>query len=222
MSTGRALSRAVALIAGGALLVVGAALLVLPGPGLLLVLAGLVVLSRQFPSVDRYVEPVRRRALGAAEDSVSSPLKLAGSVLTGAALLAAGLVWGLRPSLPFGGWASGTGLIVSSAVVFALLVWSWRRVRSATAGREDAGAAAVGDGAEPDGDGAEPRGDGADAEVGEAAEGGEAAESRGGVVLPFRPPSGGRRRAGCRAVPGADGTATREDDRRRGPGVRGS
>ncbi|WP_121708620.1 PGPGW domain-containing protein, partial [Streptomyces sp. E5N91] len=145
MSAGKALSRAAALIAGGALLVAGVALLVLPGPGLLLVLAGLLVLSRQFPSVDRYVEPVRRRALGAAEDSVSSPVRLAGSVLTGMSLLAAGLVWGLRPSLPFGGWASGAGLIVSSLVIFVLLVWSWRRVRSAVVVRD----------AEPQGGGAE-------------------------------------------------------------------
>ncbi|MFJ7495153.1 PGPGW domain-containing protein [Streptomyces sp. NPDC097727] len=124
-------SRAAALVGGGALLLAGVALLVLPGPGLLLVLAGLLVLSRQFPVFGRYVDPVRERALRAAEDSVSSPLRLAASVLAGAGFLAAGLTWGLRPGLPFGGWATGTGLFLSGLVLLALLAWSHRRARSA-------------------------------------------------------------------------------------------
>jgi hypothetical protein len=47
---------------------------VLPGPGLLLVLAGLIVLAAEFPALERYVDPVRDPAMKAAEDSVSSPL----------------------------------------------------------------------------------------------------------------------------------------------------
>ncbi len=129
MRKGNAVSRAAALVGGGALLLTGVALLVLPGPGLLLVLAGLLVLSRQFPVFGRYVDPVRARALRAAEDSVSSPLRLAASVLAGAGLLAAGLTWGLRPRLPFGGWATGGGLVLSGLVLLALLAWSHRRAR---------------------------------------------------------------------------------------------
>ncbi|MFE7752188.1 PGPGW domain-containing protein [Streptomyces sp. NPDC057428] len=135
MSKGNAVSRAAALVGGGALLLTGLALLVLPGPGLLLVLAGLLVLSRQFPSLTRYVDPVQGRALRAAADSVASPLRIAASVLTGLALLAAGLVWGLEPRLPFGGWPTGVGLIVSSLVLFALLVWSYRESRPDGGGR---------------------------------------------------------------------------------------
>ncbi|GHB11215.1 hypothetical protein GCM10010330_76480 [Streptomyces tendae] len=130
MSRGSVVSRGAALVAGGALLLTGVALLVLPGPGLLLVLAGLLVLSRRFPSLTRYVDPVQERALRAAADSVSSPLRIAASVLTGAALIASGLVWGLEPRLPFGGWATGAGLIVSGLVLFALLVWSHHQARS--------------------------------------------------------------------------------------------
>ncbi|MFJ3672462.1 PGPGW domain-containing protein [Streptomyces sp. NPDC090106] len=121
--------RALVLVAGGALLVTGVALLVLPGPGLLLVLAGLLVLSREFPFFARYVDPVRDRALRAAADSVASPLRLAVSALAGVGLIAAGLVWGLRPRLPFGGWAAGTGLMLSGLILLALLVWSHRRAR---------------------------------------------------------------------------------------------
>jgi hypothetical protein len=125
---GNPAKRAAVLVAGGALLVIGIALLVLPGPGLLLVLAGLLVLSSEFPALARYVDPVRVRAMRAAEESVSSPLRIAGSALAAAALLAAGVVWGLVPGLPFGGWATGSGLILSGVVLAALLVWSHRRV----------------------------------------------------------------------------------------------
>lgn len=117
------------LIAGGSLVLLGILLLVLPGPGLLLVLGGLLVLSRQFPVVDKYIDPIQRRATKAAEDSVSSPLRLAGSVLAGVALIAAGVVWGLVKTLPLGGWPTGSGLILSGIVLLALLVYSYRRVQ---------------------------------------------------------------------------------------------
>lgn len=128
MATGRHVRRVGVLVAGGLLLLVGVALLVLPGPGLLLVFAGLVVLSREFPGLNRYVEPVRERALQAAEESVSSPLRMAGSVLAVLALLAAGVAWGLVPELPFSGWSAGSGLILAAFILAGLLVWSRRRV----------------------------------------------------------------------------------------------
>jgi cell division protein FtsW (lipid II flippase) len=80
--------------AGGLLLIAGVALLVLPGPGLLLVLAGLIVLANAFPAMQRFVAPVRKRATKAMEESVSSPLRLAFAVATGLVLIAAGVVWG--------------------------------------------------------------------------------------------------------------------------------
>lgn len=121
--------RIAVLVAGGAVLVVGIALLVLPGPGLLLVLAGLLILANEFPAVEKYVDPVQDRAMKAAEDSVSSPLRITGSVLAGLALLASGVVWGLFPDLPLGGWATGTSLMLSGVVLLALLVYSYRRVQ---------------------------------------------------------------------------------------------
>lgn len=129
MGLGRSVKRALAAVGGGLLLVIGVVLLVLPGPGLLLVLAGLLVLASQFPSLGRYVEPVRRRAMKAAEDSVASPLRVAGSVTVGLLLIAAGLVWALVRWLPLSGWSTGSSLILSGLIVFALLVWSYRRVR---------------------------------------------------------------------------------------------
>lgn len=130
MGIGKQAKRILITVAGGILLVVGVLLLVLPGPGLLLVLAGLLLLASEFPALERYVDPVRDRAMKAAEDSVSSPLRIAGSVLAGLALLAAGIVWGTVKSLPFSGWSTGSSLILSSVILFALLIWSYRRVKS--------------------------------------------------------------------------------------------
>lgn len=117
-------------VIGAVLLIIGVALLVLPGPGLILVLAGLVLLSRAFPRLERHVASVRARAMKAAEDSVSSGWRLAGSVLAGAALIAAGFVWGLVPGLPFSGWHTGSSLLVSGVILFALLIYSRRQVRA--------------------------------------------------------------------------------------------
>jgi hypothetical protein len=116
-------------VGGGLLLIAGVALLVLPGPGLLLVLAGLLVLANGFPAAQRYVAPVRRRAMAAAEESVSSPLRIVFSVGAGLVLIAAGVVWWLKPDLPLGGWPTGVSLILSGIILLALLVVSHRRVR---------------------------------------------------------------------------------------------
>ena len=130
MGIGKQAKRVLIATAGAILVVVGVVLLVLPGPGLLLVLAGLLLLAAEFPKLERYVDPVRDRAMKAAEDSVSSPLRIVGSVLAGLALLAAGIVWGTVKWLPFSGWSTGSSLILSSVILFALLGWSYRRVKS--------------------------------------------------------------------------------------------
>ena len=130
MGLGRPVRRVLVAGAGGLVLVVGVLLLVLPGPGLLLVLAGLLILASEFPALERYVEPVRRRAMKAAADSVASPLRVAGSVTVGLLLVAAGVGWGLVRWLPFSGWSTGSSLILSGLIVFALLIWSWRRERA--------------------------------------------------------------------------------------------
>lgn len=138
--------------AGGLLLAVGVALLVLPGPGMLLVLAGLVLLSRAVPAVARFEEPVRVRAMDAVEASVAGPWRIAGSVLAGLGLVAAGVVWGTGaiPRLPFAGWSTGSSLILSGFILLGLLVWSYRRVHSRTAAADGSGRADVDGRAEGD------------------------------------------------------------------------
>lgn len=116
-------------VAGGLLLLAGVALLVLPGPGLLLVFVGMLVLANGYPAAQRFVEPVERRAMHAAEESVSSPLRIAFSVGTGLVLITAGVVWWLHPDLPLGGWPTGISLILSGLILLTLLLVSYRRVQ---------------------------------------------------------------------------------------------
>jgi drug/metabolite transporter (DMT)-like permease len=97
VGNGKHVRRAAIGLVGAMLSVIGLAMLVLPGPGLLLVLAGLLVLASEFPALERYVDPVRERAMKAAEGSVSSPVRIAGSVCAGLGLIGAGIAWGLVP-----------------------------------------------------------------------------------------------------------------------------
>jgi uncharacterized protein (TIGR02611 family) len=119
--------RVLVTVAGVALCVLGIALLVLPGPGLLLVLAGLVLLANEYPWARRMTGPVRRRATQAAVQSVASPVRTSATALCGVALIGAGLAWILVPVLPLGGVATGSSLILSGIVVLVLLVYSYRR-----------------------------------------------------------------------------------------------
>jgi hypothetical protein len=119
-------------IAGGTLCLAGIALLALPGPGLLVVLAGLVLLAAEYPWARRLLAPIRRRAVHAAEHSVASPAHLAGSVLAALIPIAAGLVWLLVPGLPFASPATSITLTLSGTAALALLAYSYRRYRPAT------------------------------------------------------------------------------------------
>ena len=60
------------LILGWLLVVAGVAALTLPGPGLLMLFAGVVLLSQQYEWARRRVEPVKRAAFRAAAESVQS------------------------------------------------------------------------------------------------------------------------------------------------------
>jgi hypothetical protein len=126
-------------VGGWLLVVVGAAALVLPGPGLLLLLAGLVVLSQEYEWAERRVEPVRQKAYTVARSSVSSNLRILASALASLAIVAVGIVWWLDPEipeigpvgpdLPLGGWSTGSGIVISGLAALALVVYSVRRFR---------------------------------------------------------------------------------------------
>ncbi|MGH3448439.1 MAG: PGPGW domain-containing protein [Nocardioidaceae bacterium] len=139
-------------IVGWVLVLLGVAALVLPGPGLLLLLSGLVVLSQEYAWAERRVEPVKKKAFEVARLGVSTYPRILLSGLSACVVMAVGVYWGLDPpipsvgplgpDLPFGGWATGASIIVSGLVAMALLVYSIKRFRAeALAGRRAARAA---------------------------------------------------------------------------------
>jgi uncharacterized protein (TIGR02611 family) len=126
-------------ILGWILVLLGLAAIVLPGPGLLLLLLGLVVLSQEYEWAERRVEPVKEKAFDVAAQGVSTYPRILMSGLAACAVVAAGIFWGLDPpiptagpvgpNLPFGGWATGSSIIVSGVIAMVLLIYSIKRFR---------------------------------------------------------------------------------------------
>jgi uncharacterized protein (TIGR02611 family) len=125
-------------VLGWVLLVAGIAALVLPGPGLLLMFAGLAVLSQQYEWAERWVEPVRLRALKGAAESVETWPRIIASTVFAILLIGCGVLWIIKPDAPSwwpvsdGWWLPGglwTGItqIVSGVLALALIVYSYRR-----------------------------------------------------------------------------------------------
>ncbi|CAA9319387.1 MAG: hypothetical protein AVDCRST_MAG36-313 [uncultured Nocardioidaceae bacterium] len=128
--------------AGWVLVIAGIAAIALPGPGLLLLFGGLAILSQQYDWAARRVEPVQRKALQTAADSVQSWPRIVASALFALGLIAVGVFWGLRPPAPgwwplresfwlIGGWGTGATLIFSGVVALAMLGYSFVKFRGA-------------------------------------------------------------------------------------------
>ena len=125
-------------VTGWLLVVAGVAALVLPGPGLLLLAAGLFVLSQQYEWAERRVDPILDRALIGAATGVDSKVKMILSTLFAMGLVACGVLWIWSPPVPDwwalsdgwwlpGGKATGITQIASGIVAVGLIVWSYRR-----------------------------------------------------------------------------------------------
>lgn len=125
-------------VLGWLLVVGGIAALVLPGPGLLMLFAGLVLLSQQYEWAERRVDPVRLRALRSAADGVQTWPRIVLSTLAALVIGAVGVLWIVRPDAPgwwplrdswwlIGGWETGATLLLSCLIALALLVYSYRR-----------------------------------------------------------------------------------------------
>lgn len=125
-------------VVGWGLVVAGIAALILPGPGLLMLFGGLAVLSQQYEWAERRLDPVKYRALKGAAESVETYLRIALSTSGALLLIAAGVLWSVKPDVPGwwpfadswwlpGGVATGITQIVSGIVALALLVYSYRR-----------------------------------------------------------------------------------------------
>lgn len=125
-------------ILGWLLLVAGIAALVLPGPGLLLMFAGLAVLSQQYTWAERWLDPVELRALRGAAQGVETWPKIVLSVLGAVAIGGFGVLWIVRPDAPdwwpladrwwlIGGVWTGITLVLSSLIALGLVVYAYRR-----------------------------------------------------------------------------------------------
>lgn len=125
-------------VVGWALLLAGVAALVLPGPGLLLMAAGLAVLSQQYTWAERLLDPVMLRALRGAAEGVETWPRVIMSAIAALALGAFGVLWIVGPDVPewwpigdkwwlFGGPWTGVTLLVSCVLALVLLVYAFRR-----------------------------------------------------------------------------------------------
>lgn len=125
-------------IVGWIVLLAGVAALVLPGPGLLMVFAGLAILSQRYEWAERRVEPIRLRAMRAAAYGVAKPVRIFWSGVGVVWMWAWGAVWIYAPAVPGwwpiadrwwlpGGLATGISLVASGFLALGLLVWSYRR-----------------------------------------------------------------------------------------------
>lgn len=99
-------------VVGWVLVVAGVAALVLPGPGLLLLFAGLAVLSRQYAWAERRLRPVEAAAKRAAAQSVQTWPRIAGSVCGALAMGALGALWLVSPPPP--GWWPAGGVVLAA------------------------------------------------------------------------------------------------------------
>lgn len=130
-------------IVGWSLVLLGIAALVLPGPGLLMLFAGLVVLSQQYPAAERILRPVEIRAKMAAAESVQTVPRVLLSSLFSLGIVSLGVVWMIGPDVPAwwpvsddlwlaGGWPVGLSLVVSGLIALAMIAYSYKRYRGLT------------------------------------------------------------------------------------------
>lgn len=128
------------LVVGWILLVLGLAALVLPGPGLLMIAAGLTILSQQYLWARRRLAPIRTRAMQAAAAGVRSWPAIAVSVLLALGGVTLGVLWVLQPGVPAwwplaerwwlpGGWGVGSSMIGSGCIALGLIAYSFWRFR---------------------------------------------------------------------------------------------
>lgn len=129
---------------GWLLVIGGIAALVLPGPGLLMLFAGLALLSQQYTWAEKRVEPIKEKALKAAEEGVETTTRITISVIFALVLVAAGVLWIWSPSAPewwplhdrwwlAGGIPTGVTQIASGLIAIVMIGYSYRRFRSRSA-----------------------------------------------------------------------------------------
>ncbi len=130
-------------ILGWILIPVGIVLMPLPGPGMLIVAAGVALLSRRYVWAQKARDYVEKRAIEAAKYGVSTVPRILMSVLGGVWLFLLGIIWlkgpdipefsiagyAFGPELPGQGLAAAIGLWLSALATWTLIVYSVKRYR---------------------------------------------------------------------------------------------
>lgn len=125
-------------IIGWTLIPVGIVLMPLPGPGLLIVVSGVALLSRRYVWAQKLLDPLEKRAIDAAKYGVATWPRIVTGFLGGVWLTVLGFVWwnspeipefsilsvGFGPQLPAHGWATALGLWASALAAWGLLAYS--------------------------------------------------------------------------------------------------
>jgi hypothetical protein len=126
-------------ILGWTLIPLGIVLMPLPGPGMLIVVAGVGLLSRRHVWAQKMLDPLRRKAVDAAKYGVATWPRILLSFLGGVWLVALGVVWWVSPEIPefdlfdvsIGPDLPGAGVVAALVLwVAAAAVWLQAAVRS--------------------------------------------------------------------------------------------
>ena len=136
--TVRIIGRVAVLCLGWLLVVAGLAALFLPGPGMLMLFAGIYLLSRHHRWARYLLRPVKLHALLGAAEGVETRVRITASSVGALCVGALGVLWLVQPAAPawwpvpdqwwlIGGRTVGVTLTLSCVIALALLFFSVRR-----------------------------------------------------------------------------------------------
>jgi hypothetical protein len=127
----RVVRRIAITVVGAVILAVGVVMLVAPGPGLLVILAALVVFAVEYEWARRHLATVRGRALSAAEKAAASRVAKASALLFGSGAIALGAVLVFTDLLPLSGVGTGISVAIGGLTVLGTMAYSIRESRRA-------------------------------------------------------------------------------------------
>lgn len=125
----RVLRRLVVTVVGFLLVALGIALVPLPGPGLLVAVGGLALLSTEYVWAQRLVDRTRKRAEQGQRAAVSNMSRTVLTILFALGLVGAGVLAFAEPDLPLASPAAGIGLVLGGVVLLVTTVVTYRHAR---------------------------------------------------------------------------------------------
>lgn len=111
-------------VGGGLVLAAGIVMIPLPGPGWLVVVAGLYILSFEFAWAGRLLDKIKDKVIDAAHLAAANRWGTTLSVLSSLGIIAAGIVWTQWEDLPLSGWPTGIALSGSGVLALGTIWWA--------------------------------------------------------------------------------------------------